>query len=216
MTTSTNQTDTTPSGHAEDQFWDLIQRAVTSQVPAEVTERSVNSIRDTLAVGVAGTREAVARASADSLCPTSGLEREAATVWASGERDAAWANAIAMHCLDWDDYMHPMHGHCTSVLAAVYLALGEETGASGDQLLRAYIAGYDVNGALGAVLSTEHYAQDFLGFKVRCYGGNLLTKCARSTHIRGCRRRNSRLVGSGLPKQFRARPLSRVHADHWR
>ena len=68
----------------------------------------------------------------------------------SGERtaasQAALVNAVAAHALDWDDYAYS--NHPSAVLVPVILALADAVGASGGRMAAAYVAGYEVWGAL--------------------------------------------------------------------
>jgi 2-methylcitrate dehydratase PrpD len=69
-----------------------------------------------------------------------------ASVLLSGERlpaqDAALINGTAAHALDYDDVA--LAGHPSAVLVPALLAEGEAIGASGAQLMRAYLVGYEV------------------------------------------------------------------------
>lgn len=58
---------------------------------------------------------------------------------------AALLNATAMHVLDFDDVALPLGGHPSTVLAPVILAQADTMpNASGQDILRAYVVGYEV------------------------------------------------------------------------
>lgn len=57
---------------------------------------------------------------------------------------AAMVNATIAHALDWDDYAFSVHP--SAVLVPVCLAVGEAVGANGEQMTRAYVAGYELWG----------------------------------------------------------------------
>jgi 2-methylcitrate dehydratase PrpD len=63
-----------------------------------------------------------------------------------GERatapDAALVGAVAAHVLDWDDYA--FSNHPSAVLVPVVLAVADATGASGNRMAAAYVAGYEI------------------------------------------------------------------------
>ena len=59
---------------------------------------------------------------------------------------AALVTAVAAHALDWDDYAYS--NHPSAVLVPVILALADALGASGGRMAAAYVAGYEVWGAL--------------------------------------------------------------------
>ena len=56
--------------------------------------------------------------------------------------DAALVNGAAAHVLDYDDVT--LDGHPSAVLVPAIIAQGETFGASGSELLTAYVAGYEV------------------------------------------------------------------------
>jgi len=69
-----------------------------------------------------------------------------ATLYFSGEKcaapEAAWINGTAGHALDYDD-VASLRGHPSTVLVPAVLAEGEARGASGRDMLAAYVAGYE-------------------------------------------------------------------------
>jgi 2-methylcitrate dehydratase PrpD len=65
---------------------------------------------------------------------------------------AALANGIFGHALDYDDLNRSMRGHPTVPLLPAVFAIGEEVGASGGEVLAAYLVGFEVETKLGATL----------------------------------------------------------------
>lgn len=122
-------------------------------------EMATAAVADTLAVGVAGMAEAPARHALATVvpCPAPG----SAPLWRGPHRyqvtDAAFVTGVATHSLDWDDYMHPMHGHCSSVLLAATWGLVESRGGTGADLLAAFLAGYQVDYLASLAFGTAHY-----------------------------------------------------------
>ena len=58
---------------------------------------------------------------------------------------AAFANGLLAHALDYDDWDSYIHaGHPTSMVIGAALSLGERLGASGKDLLKAYLLGIEV------------------------------------------------------------------------
>lgn len=72
---------------------------------------------------------------------------------------AALANGTLGHALDYDDM--GAFGHPSVVLLPPVLALGEKLGASGRQILHAYVIGFEVAASLSAA---SHYVQTEGGF----------------------------------------------------
>lgn len=75
--------------------------------------------------------------------------------------DAALVNGAISHALDYDDVNRMMHGHPTVPVAAAALALGEAIGASGRDVLTAFIAGYEVECRIGEMCGDDHYEHGF-------------------------------------------------------
>ncbi|MBO9433347.1 MmgE/PrpD family protein [Ruegeria sp. R13_0] len=69
---------------------------------------------------------------------------------------AAFLNEVAGHALDFDDWEIPGNTHPTVVLLPALLAVAERN-TSGEDLVRAYLAGFEVIARLGEALNFEHY-----------------------------------------------------------
>src|SRR5574342_351546 len=72
-----------------------------------------------------------------------------ASVWGTKEKlsvpMAAFANGLLAHALDFDDWDGLIHaGHPTSMVVGAALSLGESIGATGKDLLKAYVFGIEV------------------------------------------------------------------------
>jgi 2-methylcitrate dehydratase PrpD len=75
---------------------------------------------------------------------------------------AALVNGAASHALDFDDVNLAMTGHPSVVLLSALLAVAEERGSSGQNVLTAFVAGYELQCRLGLLLAPGHY--NTLGF----------------------------------------------------
>jgi 2-methylcitrate dehydratase PrpD len=75
---------------------------------------------------------------------------------------AALVNGAAAHALDFDDVNLAMPGHPSVAILPGLLALAEEQGASGADVLTAFVAGYDLQCRIGRTIAPGHY--DGLGF----------------------------------------------------
>ena len=99
---------------------------------------------DCIAVMQAGIDEPVARIVREQL-GTRGKSGEASLYLGSefaSAPEAALANAVAGHALDYDDVA--LAGHPSVVLVPAVLAEAEAVGASGREAVAAYVAGYEV------------------------------------------------------------------------
>src|SRR5579863_4506480 len=75
---------------------------------------------------------------------------------------AALVNGAASHALDYDDVNLSMTGHPSVVLLSALLALAEERDSSGQDVMTAFVAGYELQCRLGLALAPGHY--NALGF----------------------------------------------------
>ncbi len=104
-----------------------------------------NGFVDTLATMIAGRNESVVRIVRQHVQARLSNAPEA-SVLLGPERlpaqEAALINGTAAHALDYDDVA--LAGHPSAVLVPALLAEGEAIGASGAELMRAYLVGYEV------------------------------------------------------------------------
>ena len=75
---------------------------------------------------------------------------------------AALVNGAAAHALDFDDVNLAVPGHPSVAILPALLALAEERGSSGADVLTAFVAGYELQCRIGMVIAPGHY--DRLGF----------------------------------------------------
>ena len=122
----------------------FIERLTFDQIPPSAVALVNTGFTDCLATGIAGSSEPVVGIVLNSL-PTRGPRGEASLI-ADGQRasapDAALANGVACHVLDYDDMA--LSGHPSVVLAPAILAEGEALGVSGRDAICAYVAGYEI------------------------------------------------------------------------
>ncbi|HZH84725.1 MAG TPA: MmgE/PrpD family protein [Phototrophicaceae bacterium] len=122
-------------------------------IPEEALANAKMHLLDTLGVALAGTREPVAAIALD-YCERIGRSDES-TIWGTKAKaaapTAAFANGLLAHALDYDDWDAFIHaGHPTSMLLGAALSCGESTGASGRELLKAYVLGIEIMCKLAA------------------------------------------------------------------
>ena len=94
---------------------------------------------------IAGARDPAVRAAA-----------KAARGWGEMHR-AAMIGGVAAHALDYDDNFHPQAGHATAVLAPALFAVAVARGATGSDVLDAYIVGLEVLARIGEGVNLAHY-----------------------------------------------------------
>ncbi|MBV8653008.1 MAG: MmgE/PrpD family protein, partial [Alphaproteobacteria bacterium] len=114
------------------------------KLPEAALEAIRTGFTDCVAVMQAGIDEPVARIVREQL-GTRGTSGEASLYLGdefASAPEAALANAVAGHALDYDDVA--LAGHPSVVLVPAVLAEAEAVGASGQQAATAYAAGYEV------------------------------------------------------------------------
>ncbi|SLM64979.1 MULTISPECIES: MmgE/PrpD family protein [Dickeya] len=117
------------------------------------------AIIDTLGVTLAGSIQDGAHKLRAVIVPTaaSGQSRVLGTSLRLNAQDAALLNGTAAHLLDFDDSNSWLHGHISVAVLPALLALADEQHASGDAILRAYLAGYETAVRMGKAVSPFQY-----------------------------------------------------------
>ena len=131
----------------------------TSDVPNDVLNASRDALIDTIGVALVGSLDEVGEITLRYISDL-GARREAG-IWgsavATSMAEAAFANGVSGHALDFDDVHASVHGHPSTTLVPAVLAAGEATGASGKDVLAAYAIGLEVGGKLGTAFGNGHY-----------------------------------------------------------
>ncbi len=154
--------------------------AEAESAPEEAIVQAKRALLDTLGVALAGSQEESARIVAEWVRERGGCEE--ATVLGQQFRapaaEAALVNGTAGHALDYDDVSLSMRGHPSAPLLPAVLAVAENAGCSGRDLLTAFVLGFEVEARLGRAIGEEHYA---LGWHATSTLGTLggAAACAR-------------------------------------
>ncbi len=121
--------------------------------PAELLPRVREAFLDSFGVMLAGSREESARIAARWIR----IERAEGSCAVIAQLDfrtspanAALANGVAAHTLDYDHF-----GHQSAVMVPCVLAAGEAKGCSGRELIEAYIVGVEVSALLAKGMGKE-------------------------------------------------------------
>lgn len=131
----------------------FVTETTLAKVPSAAVHTAKIALLDSLGVALAGSQD-----EAGSLAARIALEegaREAASVLGHGFRtsaqQAAFANGVATHALDYDHGL-ASGGQPTAPIIAAALAMAEAIGASGERLLEAYIVGFEVTAKISESL----------------------------------------------------------------
>ena len=111
-------------------------------IPKEAIPFIHTAFADCVGVMVAGARDPAPQLLKSMLAPAGD---EATLLVGEGRAsalDAAWINGTAAHALDFDDVAQ-RGGHPSAVMVPAILAEAEAIGASGEQMVLAYAAGYE-------------------------------------------------------------------------
>jgi 2-methylcitrate dehydratase PrpD len=141
------------------ELWGRYGTLTVDDLPAAVHTVAVQCVLDWLGCTLAGSREQVTRLVADEVSDVEGP----ATLLGQGRRtgvlQAALVNGTAGHALDYDDASTIMGGHPSVPVLPGALALAEERGLSGADVLAAFVAGVEVENRLGIAVGPTHYAR---------------------------------------------------------
>ena len=149
---------------------DFVVDTRTRDIPADVLAGSRHALIDTLGCALAGTLEPAAELAAQ-WAQEMGAQGKA-TVWGrkigTSAAEAAFANGIAGHALDFDDSLPSLRGHPSTTMGPAALAVGEVAGSSGADVLAAFALGLEVAGKIGRALGPGHYVR---GWHTTATGG---------------------------------------------
>lgn len=176
-------------------------------LPAPVVSALKNSILDGIGVALAGAQEPVGQEITAFVDDLGGRPR--ASVLASDLKtsppNAALANGTLIHALDYDDGIQIFSFHCTSVLLPAILAVGEERGTSGREVIAAFAYGFET----AAVIFRSTNRKDYdLGWHRTATVGTLAAAAAAG-HVLGLNAEQMRVAlgiaasqASGIRQNF--------------
>jgi len=127
-----------------------------NRLPREVVDETKKFILDTIGVGLAGVREPGCKEVVDLVKKWSSNNTGSTIIYYRDKvspPEAAFANSVIMHALDFDDTLDSsaMHAHVSSIPAA--LAIGEDKGkVSGKEFITAVTLGVDITCRIGSAI----------------------------------------------------------------
>jgi 2-methylcitrate dehydratase PrpD len=137
---------------------DFIARSRFEAIPPKALDVARGAMLDCIGVALAGARQPGGTIMADWSRAAAGTGR--ATVWGQGFKtaahDAALTNGMAAHALDYDDVTWGLIGHPSVSLVPTVFAIGESIGASGRDVLHAYVVGFEVMAKIGRTTQPLH------------------------------------------------------------
>jgi 2-methylcitrate dehydratase PrpD len=139
------------TGTLAERLADYVCGLTYEDLPADVVTKAKDVIAHDLAIAVAGSRSsesAQALAFARGLGGSPGRARVIGTTESFGPLDATFVNAVMMRTLRQEDSILPSFIHPGPILIPAALAIADEAGATGADLVTALVGGYDVLGTL--------------------------------------------------------------------
>ena len=126
-------------------------------LPKPVVEMGRLAALDWWGVTVGGVDEPVARLLREAVPEPEGPASVLGTHRTASPITAALWNGTASHALDYDDTVLALPGHVTAPLLPGLLALAESRGASGRDVLTAFVLGVEVMCRVSRALAPGHY-----------------------------------------------------------
>ncbi len=128
-------------------------------LPPDVLDGTRDALVDTLGCALAGSLDEASEI-AQRWVRETGARAQATVVGtqlSTSPAEAAFANGLAAHALDFDDSLATQRGHPTAPMLGAGLAVGEAAGVTGKAVLAAMAIGLEVAGKIGPALGTGHY-----------------------------------------------------------
>jgi 2-methylcitrate dehydratase PrpD len=148
---------------AAERLAEFATRLTLEDVPGEVAEHAKLHLLDTLGCGLAAHATGIAGEGRTAMAELGGEAQS--TVIGTESRlpapNAAFANAMLCHGLDFDDTHSESVSHVSTVTCPASLAVGEANALSGAEVLAAIIGASEVIARLGMAASGRFHARGF-------------------------------------------------------
>src|SRR6266702_4640848 len=118
-----------------------ITQRVFEQLPSVAVSTAILGFTDCIGVMIAGSREDATRLLDAALDAPAGRCELGFAGRSARPAEAAWINGTAAHALDFDDAA--LRSHPSAVMVPAILAEAQDQGASGRDMLTAYVVGYE-------------------------------------------------------------------------
>ena len=139
--------------------WKKFGNISVSDLPADVVTVAEHCVLDWFGCAVAGSREPLAKILFDEFGNRQG---PCGVVGANLRVDAPTAallNGAIGHALDYDDTGLGVGCHSTAPVLPAILAVSEEIGATGADMIAALVAGVEIQGRIHLSMGTDHYTR---------------------------------------------------------
>ena len=130
-----------------------------SSLPADAVHWAKIGILDTVGVTLAGAAEDCTRIALGATGAGSGPALVFGHARRIGALDAALVNGTASHALDFDDCNNTLGGHPSAPILPALFALADEIGATGQDFIAAYVAGFETECKLSLGVNFYQYTK---------------------------------------------------------
>jgi 2-methylcitrate dehydratase PrpD len=142
------------------------------QLPPQVVAKAKTCILDLLGVAVGSYGHVNGKVAAQGANAIGAKGR--ARVWVTGDKlravDAVLPNSVSAHCILQDDWLQVSHSHIGASVVPTVLAMAEEHGRCGKDVIAATVAAYDIEDRAGT-LSVPAFTRGFRVSSVYGYFG---------------------------------------------
>jgi len=203
-----------------DQLAEYAQREAARPLPAEVTHHAKRALIDWFSALFPG----IALAPGPQLMRTHADELGHGKSSLPGQRTmafaatAAWINGSISHAAEFDDIFRDAvyHPGCPTIGAA--LAVAEERGSSGADLLKAITIGYEISTRIGVAVQPSHYRFFHTTGTIGCFGSAAATVAlmdGTNPEVMRHALATAATFASGLQQAFRSDAMTKcLHAGH--
>lgn len=142
---------------------DFVSQLQLDRVPSEVLDKAKLIILDTLGISLASSTMDFGRMVIEVSRALGGPPQSLiiGTPWRVAAANAVLANGTLAHGLDYDDTLEEAVVHTGCCVVTTAMAVGEEMGSTGRQILDAVVAGIEVMGKLGLAVPGKFPARGF-------------------------------------------------------
>ncbi|MFC1864201.1 MmgE/PrpD family protein [Chloroflexota bacterium] len=144
-----------------DKISHFIAETVAKDIPQDAAELARLGITDFTGVALVGSKEEQSKIIVNYAQKMGGVPQ--ASIIGAGFKTspylAALVNGTVGHSLDYDDMAISLIGHPSVFLVPAILAIGESIGSSGQDMLTAYVVGYEITCHIARPILQSHYIQ---------------------------------------------------------
>lgn len=138
-------------------LWERFGGLDLSDIPDDVVTVAKQCLLDWYGCALAARDTPLAVILREELADTPGRSSIVGSSTTCGAGQAAMVNGAMGHALDFDDTHMGMGGHPTAPVWPAALAVAEQEGASGAEVLTAFIVGFEIESRLGSMLGRHPY-----------------------------------------------------------